>query len=237
MEKQYKHDFTEGFRNGVPIFLGYLSVSFGFGVKAVSGGLDWLTALLISFTNVTSAGQLQGLSIILASGSLMEMLIAEFVINIRYSLMSIVLTQKLDRTMSTLHRMIIGFGITDEVFAVANAKSGSVGRRYMYGLILLPLAGWSLGTLMGALAGTIMPPLVQDSMGILLYAMFIAIVLPPAGKSRAICFCVSIAAACSCLFSLVPFFSFMSSGYSVVASALIASVPAALLFPVKEEEA
>ena len=237
MEKQYKHDFTEGFRNGVPIFLGYLSVSFGFGVKAVSGGLDWLTALLISFTNVTSAGQLQGLSIILASGSLMEMLIAEFVINIRYSLMSIVLTQKLDRTMSTLHRMIIGFGITDEVFAVATAKSGSVGRRYMYGLILLPLAGWSLGTLMGALAGTIMPPLVQDSMGILLYAMFIAIVLPPAGKSRAICFCVSIAAACSCLFSLVPFFSFMSSGYSVVASALIASVPAALLFPVKEEEA
>ena len=237
MEKQYKHDFTEGFRNGVPIFLGYLSVSFGFGVKAVSGGLDWLTALLISFTNVTSAGQLQGLSIILASGGLMEMLIAEFVINVRYSLMSIVLTQKLDRTMSTLHRMIIGFGITDEVFAVANAKSGSVGRRYMYGLILLPLAGWSLGTLMGALAGTIMPPLVQDSMGILLYAMFIAIVLPPAGKSRAICFCVSLAAACSCLFSLVPFFSFMSSGYSVVASALIASVPAALLFPVKEEEA
>lgn len=236
MQKQSVHSFSEGVRDGLPIFLGYLSVSFGFGVKAVSGGLGWLTAVLISFTNVTSAGQLAGLDLILGHSAIVELILTEFVINVRYSLMSIVLTQKLDPTMHIPQRLLIGFGVTDEVFAMANAKSGTVGSRYLYGLLFLPLLGWSFGTLLGALAGTVMPKIVQSSMGIMLYAMFIAIVLPPASKSRAISFCVGVAALFSCIFSLVPLFSFMTSGYSVVASALIASVPAALIFPVKEEE-
>ena len=230
------HTFMEGIRDGVPICLGYISVSFGFGVLVVNGGLSALTAVIISLTNVTSAGQLAGLDIMLALGSLGELVLAEFIINVRYALMSISLTQKLDDSFTLMHRLTCGFAITDEIFGVAASKSGLINRRYMYGLISLPILGWVVGTALGAVAGSVLPQLVLDSMGIMLYAMFIAIVLPPATKSRAVALCVGISAALSAVFSLVPAFSFMTSGFSVVVCALIASIPVALRFPVADEE-
>lgn len=230
------YSFRDGLRDGIPICLGYLSVSFGFGVLVVNGGLSWLTAVLISLTNVTSAGQLAGLDIIIAGGAIIEIITTEFIINIRYALMSISLTQKLDSSFNLPNRLLCSFGMTDEIFGVASSKSGVIGARYMYGLISLPILGWTAGTLLGALAGSVLPEIVLSSMGIMLYAMFIAIVLPPATKSRAVAVCAVIAAACSVIFNLVPLFSFMTSGFSVVLSALIASVPVALIFPVKEAE-
>jgi len=231
-----KHTFSEGVRDGIPICLGYMSVSFGFGVLVVKGGLSWLTALLISVTNVTSAGQLAGLDIIIAGGALMEIITTEFIINIRYSLMSISLTQKLDSSFNLPGRLVCAFGITDEIFGVASSKDGTIGTNYMLGLISLPILGWAVGTLTGALAGDVLPEIVLNSLGIMLYAMFIAIVLPPATKNRAVAVCAVIAAFCSAVFNLVPSFSFMTSGFSVVVSALIASIPTAIVFPVKEEQ-
>lgn len=234
MQSQYS--FADGVRDGIPICLGYLSVSFGFGVLVVSGGFSWLTAVLISITNVTSAGQLAGLDIMIAGGALLELIMAEFIINIRYALMSISLTQKLDSSFTVPRRLVCAFSMTDEVFAVASSKCGPICANYMYGLISLPILGWTAGTLLGALAGSVLPEIVLSSLGIMLYAMFIAIVLPPATKSRAVALCVCIAAVCSAIFNLVPFFSFMTSGFSVVVCALIASVPVAAMFPVKEAE-
>ena len=204
--KASKLKFRHGLRDGLPIALGYLSVSFGFGISAVASGLSTLPALLISMTNLTSAGQVAGLSVICAAGPIIEMIMTQLIINLRYSLMGLSLTQKLDDTFNTLHRMAVSFFITDEIFAVASSKSGGVNRRYMYGLGFLPYIGWSLGTLLGAIAGELLPDDISSALGIAIYGMFVAIIVPPAKKDKGILFAVVLAAAVSCALKYIPLF-------------------------------
>ena len=228
--------FRQGLIDGVPIALGYISVSFGFGILCVKGGFSALTAVLISLTNVTSAGQLAGLGIMIAAGSLMEIIVTEFVINMRYALMSISLTQKLDASFTTPRRMVCAFAMTDEIFAVASSKDGTIGAKYFYGLMLLPVAGWVAGTALGALAGGILPESITNAMGIALYGMFLAIILPPATKSRAVALCVAIAAALSIILNVVPLFSAIPSGFAIVICAVVSGAVVSWLFPVADEE-
>lgn len=225
--------FKKGLTDGIAIALGYFSVSFGFGVMAIKAGLSILSAVGISLTNLTSAGQAAGVTVIAAGGTLVEMMLTQLVINLRYSLMGFSLSQKLDGTFNTPRRLIVSFGITDEIFAVAAAKEGMLTAKYMYGLITLPVVGWSLGTLFGAAAGAVLPSYISDVLGILLYGMFIAIVVPPAKKDRHVLFVVFLSIVFSLLIKYV--FTFISSGFAVIISAVAASVITALFFPVKEE--
>ena len=234
--KESYYKFSVGLKDGIPIALGYLSVSFGFGITAVNGGLSVFEALLISMTNLTSAGQVAGLSIILSCGTIIEMIMTQFIINLRYALMSLSLSQKLDHTFSTLHRFITSAGITDEIFAVASSKEKPIGIKYMYGLILMPYIGWSLGTLLGAVAGTFLPDMIKNALGIAIYAMFVAIVVPPARKNKGVLFCAAVAVALSCIFKYVPYINKVSSGFCVIICAIVSSVIAAILFPKKIEE-
>lgn len=227
--------FRHGLRDGLPIALGYLSVSFGFGISAVAKGLAILPTLLISMTNLTSAGQVAGLSVIAASGAVIELIMTELIINLRYSLMGLTLTQKLDDTFTTFHRMAVSFFITDEIYAVASSKSKGVNTLYMYGLGLLPYIGWSLGTLLGAVAGELLPADISSALGIAIYGMFVAIIVPPAKKERGILFSIIIAAALSCILKYVPVFSFITQGFAIIICALVAAALAALIFPVKED--
>lgn len=221
-----------GLWHGVPIALGYLSVSFGFGIMAVRAGLSILAAVGISMTNLTSAGQAAGVGIIAAGGTLIEMALTQLVINIRYSLMGISLSQKLDSSFNIPHRLFVSFGITDEIFAVASSQRGLICPSYMYGLILISFLGWSSGTLLGAAAGQLLPTAVTDAMGIVLYGMFIAIVVPSAKEKRS----VLCAAVIAILFSMcfTYFLEFISDGFAVIISAVIAAALAALVFPFEE---
>ena len=221
-------------RDGIPTALGYLSVSFGFGILAINLGLSVFEAVLISITNLTSAGQVAGVGIIAAGGTLIEMLLTQLVLNIRYSLMGLSLSQKLDRKFNTFRRMVISFGITDENFAVAYSQTTPITPAYMYGMILVSAAGWTLGTLLGAVAGNILPTSLTAAMGILVYGMFIAIIIPPARKSRGILAAVVIGAACSIVIKYA--FSFISSGFSVIISAVIAATVCAIFFPLPIED-
>ncbi len=226
------YTYRHGLRDGVPIGLGYLSVSFGFGIAVVSAGLHPLIALIISMTNETSAGQVAGLSIILAAGPLLEMALTQLIINVRYSLMAISLSQRLDQSFSTPWRMLLAFSITDEIFAVASTKQERVGVRYFAGLSTAPYIGWTMGTLLGALAGTLLPDILRNSLGLMLYGMFLAIILPPARRERGVLFAVCVAVGLSCTFYYVPLFDFLSSGFALIISAVIAAALAALIFPV-----
>ena len=229
--------FMEGLRDGIPIGLGYLSVSFSFGISAVSKGISWLAATIISMTNLTSAGQVAGLTIISAAGTLLEMALAQLIINMRYSLMSLSLSQRLDSSFTLPHRFLASFGITDEIFAAASGKGRDITPSYMYGIISLPFVCWSLGTLLGGIAGSIMPDMLRNSLGIAIYGMFIAIFIPPARKSVGVLVTVAIAAGLSCCFTFIPVFEQLSSGFAVIICTLSASAAAALLFPRKEAEA
>ncbi|MDE6745142.1 MAG: AzlC family ABC transporter permease [Oscillospiraceae bacterium] len=226
-----KLGFKEGLADGVPIGLGYLSVSFSFGIAAVTQGVSALAATVVSMTNLTSAGQVAGLSIITAAGTLLEMALAQLIINMRYALMSLSLSQKLDAGFTTPHRFLAAFGITDEIFAVASGKPKEITPRYMYGLILLPLLCWSLGTLLGGIAGSVLPEMLRSALGIAIYGMFIAIFIPPARKSAGVLVTVIISAAMSCGLRYIPLFSHVSSGFAIIICTLAASAAGAIWFP------
>lgn len=225
-----RSEYLKGFKDGLPIGLGYLSVSFAFGITAVNMGIPPIAAILISMTCVTSAGQVAGIGAIAASGSLVEIALAQLIINLRYSLMSLSLSQKLCKKYSLFHRLTTSFGVTDEVFAVASARTGEVTPPYMYGLITLPYIMWSAGTALGALLGGILPDIVKSALGIAIYGMFIAIVVPPAKRFKGVLIVALMAAALSCIFKFVPFLDVLS-GFSVIICTVIAAAAGALLFP------
>lgn len=228
--------YKKGLLDGLPIGLGYFPISFGFGISTVNLGLKALYAILISVTNLTSAGQVAGVSVIVAAGTLIEMALTQLVINLRYSLMGIALSQKLSATFGNLNRFILSFFITDEIFAVAAIKKVALTPIYMYGLVTMPMIGWSLGTACGAVLGSMLPGDITAALGIAIYGMFIAIVVPPSKKDRGVFIAVIFAAAINCIIKYVPLFKAVTPGFAIIICAVAASAFAALVMPYKETE-
>ncbi|MGN0632398.1 MAG: AzlC family ABC transporter permease [Oscillospiraceae bacterium] len=226
--------FFKGAAHGIPIMLGYLSVSFGFGIMAVNCGLSVLEAVIISAANLTSAGQAAGVTVIAAGGTLAEMALTQLTINLRYALMSLSLSQKLDGSFNMPKRLAVSYGITDEIFAVASAQPGKIRSSYMAGLIAVSFVGWVTGTFLGAAAGRLLPKALTDAMGIVLYGMFIAIVVPQSRRSKKVLAVAVAAAGISCLFKYL--LTFVSSGFAVIISAVVSAAVGAALFPISESE-
>jgi predicted branched-subunit amino acid permease len=200
-------------------------------------GLTVLQGAVMSLSNVTSAGEFAGLNIIAAGGTLLELILTQFIINLRYALMSLSLSQKLSEDMKWWQRLVIAFANTDEIFAVAMAHQKSLTFPYMVGLQSLPIAGWTLGTVLGSVAAGLMPQSVSTAMSVALYGMFIAIVLPAARKSRAVMLVAALAIIISCCLYYIPVFSFISDGIRIILVTVAAAGVGAVLFPVKKEEA
>ena len=222
-----KESFKQGITDGIPIALGYLAVSFTFGMMAVQGGLSIWQAVLISLTNLTSAGQFAGLDIIIAGGSLWEMALTQLIINLRYCLMSFSLSQKLRRDETWGHRYGVAFGVTDEIFGVSASKPGKVSAFYNYGVMSVAIPGWTIGTLLGAISGSILPNFIMSALGVAIYGMFLAVIIPPSKKNKAV----------SALFAWVPVLSKVSSGFVIIITTILVAGLAAWLCPVDEENA
>lgn len=235
-QKHVQNSFAQGIRDGIPIGLGYLSVSFTFGMLAVAKGLPVWAAVAISMTNLTSAGQFAGLDIILASASYFEMALTQLIINMRYALMSVSMSQKLEKGVGFFRRLGIAFGITDEIFAVATTQEGFIGTKYTKALLCAPYIGWTLGTLLGAVAGKLLPSSFQSALGIAIYGMFIAIIIPAVKKSLPVFVVVLIAVAMSCLFRYIPCLSGVSGGFVIIICAVVAAAVGALWRPLLNEE-
>ncbi len=224
-------DWKRGMQDGIPIALGYVSVSFTFGLMAVASGMTWWQALLISMTNLTSAGQFAGLEIMVAGGAMIEMALTQLVINLRYALMSISLSQKVDSTVDTLNRLAIGFGVTDEIFAVAVSRKKAASKSYMYGLIAIPYIGWAAGTALGAVLGGVLPDIVCNALGIAIYGMFLAIIIPQGRDDKNSMKVILIAVVLSCCFRWLPVLNRLSSGFVIIICAVVASAVGAWLYP------
>lgn len=226
--------FRRGLNAGLPIGLGYFSVSLSFGILAISYGFTWWQAVLISMACVTSAGQFAGIGIMCSPGQYIAMLVSQLTINVRYSMMGVSLSQKVDSRFGKIWRWILGFFITDEIFAVAAAER-ELTRPFFLGLTVLPYTGWALGTLCGALVGNILPQRLMNALCIALYGMFVAIVVPVAKKEKPVLAVVVLAMAVSCLFTWLPGLKDISSGISVSLCAILAAALGAAVFPVKED--
>lgn len=236
MKSESKKLYRYGLKKGLPIAFGYVPVSFTFGLTAVSGGLPvWLT-IFISLTNLTSAGQFAGTNLIIQGAGFMEITLTTFIINIRYMLMSLSLSQKIENKITIRQRLVFAFGITDETFSVASMEQGKLSNEYMLGLITAPIAGWTIGTALGALVCSALPAPAASAMGIALYGMFIAIIIPPARKSKEVVMVLAISITITCLLKYIPFFAFISSGFRIIIATVIAAGVCAVIAPVKEEE-
>ena len=229
------NEYRNGVSRGLPVGMGYFSVSFGFGAMAVSQGLSTMDATLISLTNLTSAGQFAGLTVIVAMATLWEMVLTQLIINSRYALMSLALSQRMGQRIGLLPRLVIAFFNTDEIFALAMARKEPLTIPFMLGLGTLPIVGWTTGTLCGALAGSVLPASIQAALGVMLYGMFVAIVVPPAKQNRPVLICVVLAMVLSTLFTIVPLLRQTSAGIAIVICTVAAAALCAWLFPVSEE--
>lgn len=229
-------NFKTGLRRGFPVGVGYFSVSFGFGALAAVQGIRALDATLISLTNVTSAGQFAGLTLIAAGATLWEMVLTMIVVNSRYALMSLALGQRLGPEVGFLPRMAVAFFNTDEIFALVMAERMQLPPSFVVGVGLLPVLGWAGGTLLGALAGAALPMALRTALGVMLYGMFIAVVAPVARRERPVLIAVILALICSCLFAWVPGLREVSFGVSIVVCTVAASAVCAVLFPVSDDE-
>lgn len=227
--------FQKGVKDGIPIALGYFAVSFTLGITAKNAGLTALQAMLASFTLNASAGEFAGFTLIAAGASYLEVAIMEFVANARYLLMSCALSQKIPSDTPLLHRLIIGYDVTDEIFGISIAVPGKLNPFYTFGAIAIAVPGWSIGTYLGVVMGNILPANIVSALSVGLYGMFIAIIIPPARKSNIIAGIVAVSMAASFAFAKLPLVSNISSGVRTILLTVMISALAAYFFPVKEE--
>lgn len=228
--------WKKGVKDGFPICLGYIAVSFTFGIMAKKMGLSLFQAVLISGTNFTSAGQFAGLDVIVAGGTYFEMAMTQLIINLRYCLMSCSLSQKIDPNAKFFHRFLIAFGNTDEVFGVSSSVEGKLKPVYSYGVISVALLGWVFGTLLGVVSGNILSDRILSALGVALYGMFIAIVIPPARENKVLRGIVLVSVILSFLFSKISLFAKISSGFKIIILTIVIAGIAAALFPVEDEK-
>ena len=231
-----RQKFQQGLKDGLPICLGYFPVSFAYGMSVVLSGMPAWAAVLISLTNLTSAGQFAGSSLMLAGGSYLEIAVTTVVINIRYFLMSLAMSQKTDKKMTWIQRLLVSFGITDEIFAVSMQAEEKLTASYMAGLILTPVIGWSGGTLAGGILTSFLPTILANALNIALYGMFIAIIVPPAKHLKSVRVVLAISVVLSCLFAWLPLLKNISSGFVIIICTILAAAFGAKFFPGEEAE-
>lgn len=230
-----RYYYKLGIKNGMPICLGYLAVSFTLGITARNAGMTAWQAMLASLTVNASAGQYAGFTVIAAQGTYLEMAVMELVANIRYLLMSASLSQKFAPETGLLHRLLVGFDVTDEIFGVSVSVPDRLNPFYNYGMMTVAIPGWSLGTFFGVVMGNILPTGIVSALSVGLYGMFIAIIIPPAKKNRVLSVLIVISMTASFIVSRLPLFAGISSGMKTILLTVIIAGLAAILFPVKEE--
>lgn len=237
MQDNLSHsDTLRGLRDGLPIGLGYFAVAFSLGITAKNAGLSPFQGFVASFLNHASAGEYALFTLIGENAAFFEVALVIFITNIRYLLMSAALSQKLSPDTPMLHRVLVGFGITDEIFGLGIAEKGRLSVRYILTAFLLADIMWSSGTFSGIVAGNILPAAVVSALSVAIYGMFLAIIIPPARKNRVIFALVAVSFALSLLFSVAPLLSDLSSGTKTMVLTIAISAAAALLFPVKDEK-
>lgn len=229
-------NLKNGMKDGIPIGLGYFAVSFTFGILAKKAGLTWFQAVLMSLTNLTSAGQFSALALIGTSSTCLELAFTQLIINLRYCLMSCALSQKMDSKTASIHRFLVAYGITDEIFGVSVCKDGKLKPFYNYGLMSIAIAGWTLGTYVGVVCGNILPERIMSALSITLYGMFIAVIIPPSKGNKTLMGIITLSAALSLLLTKITVYNYISPGFKIITLTVMIAGIAAILFPIKQAD-
>ena len=230
-----KQAALEGVKDGVPIALGYFAVSFSLGIFAKKVGVDVIQGIINSFLNHASAGEYAVYSMIGAGATYVEMAIMTLVVNARYLLMSTALSQKVHPDTPMIHRIGIGFHVTDELFAISLNRPGYVNPFYCYGAFLIAAFGWCAGTAIGIVAGGILPLRIVSAFSVALYGMFLACIMPAARNNRVVAITIICCFILSYLATVLPGISQISGGTRTIILTIVISTVVAILFPYPEE--
>ncbi len=233
--KDKSSPFFSGLRDGIPIALGYFAVSFALGITAKKVGLSAPASGLMSALMIASAGEFAALNVIAESAPYLEMVAAMLIINLRYLLLSCSLSQKFSEKTPFFHRFFVGFFVTDEIAGISFAREGHLIPSYVYGAAAISVPAWVAGTVLGVLAGEILPPALSSALGVALYGMFLAIIVPPARKEKFLALLVAVSMLCSFAAERLPVVGSLSSGIRIILLTLLLSAAAALIKPRKEE--
>ena len=228
--------YLRGLRDGLPIGLGYFAVSFGLGISCRAAGLSAVQSFFLSLLNNASAGEYGGITVIAADSGFLVMALMMLVVNARYMLMSCALSQRLSPDTPLVWRMIIGFDLTDELFAIAVARPGDLEVWYYFGAMCAAMPCWSVGTALGVLAGSVMPEWAVSGCSVMLYGMFIAIIVPVGKQNRVVLGCIAVSFLCSYLASVLPLTRGLSEGLRILILTVVIAAAAAVLFPHKEDD-
>ncbi len=231
---QNKTAFKDGLKDGTPIGLGYFAVSFSLGIVARNAGLTPFQGLLASFLCNASAGEHVGFTMIAASATYIEIALAILIANARYLLMSCALSQKAAPDLPLHHRMIVAFDITDELFGITIARDGYLNPYYTYGAMTTSIPFWAIGTMLGVIAGNLLPLRLVSALSVALYGMFLAVIIPPARKDKVITGIIVISFALSLAASYIPYICDLAEGTRTVILTVIIASAAAILFPKTE---
>ncbi|MBR4231661.1 MAG: AzlC family ABC transporter permease [Oscillospiraceae bacterium] len=235
-EKNNRAVFLRGMRDGLPIGLGYLAVSFSLGIAARNIGMTALQGFIMSWFGVASAGEYAAMTVIGAAAPYIEMVLVSLIANARYLLMSFALSQRLDPKLSVLHRLLIGYAVTDELFGIAVAQQKPLEPAYSYGSYTVAIPMWAIGTALGVVAGNILPQSIVSALSVALFGMFIAVIIPPAKQNRVVLLFVTLSFAASYAASRLPLISSLSGSARVIILTLVLGAAAAVFFPVKPDE-
>lgn len=235
MKENFKW-YKRGIKDGIPIALGYFAVAFTLGIVAKNSGLSATQALIATGLTNASAGAYAAFTVIAEDSGYLQMALTQLIVNARYLLMAFALSQKLAPKTSTIHRCLVAFDVTDEIFGISIAQKGNLNPFYNYGASTVSIPGWALGTYFGVLLGNILPTNVVSALSVGLYGMFLAIVIPPARKNRILAVLVVISMLSSFTFDKISYFSNISEGMKVIILTVVISLLAAVFFPVKEDE-
>lgn len=236
IKESKSQNYFNGMKMGIPIGLGYLAVSFSLGIMAKKSGLTGFQAALTSLLLNASAGEYAAFTLIASAAGYIEIAIMEFVANARYLLMSCALSQKLSQKTTLWQRLVMGIAITDEMFGVSMSRPHKVSAYFYFGMMSVAMPCWSLGTYLGVVMGNILPQNIVSALGVGLYGMFLASIIPPARKNKIILMIVTVSMAMSFICSLIPLFKNLSDGTIVIILTVIISSLAAILFPIKEDD-
>lgn len=229
-------ELLNGMRDGIPIGLGYFAVAFALGITARNAGITAIQGFVMSMLNNASAGEYAGIAAIKANAPYLELALLMLITNARYLLMSCALSQRVDPKLSIWHRMLIGFDITDELFGIGIAYKAPLNPYYMYGAYLIAIPGWAGGTAVGIIAGNLLPAMIVNALSAAIFGMFIAVIVPPARKNKAILVLILVSFAVSGLFAIIPVIATLSESLRIIILTLLIAVTAAIIRPISDEE-
>ena len=231
MNREFKH----GFKLALPIGIGYFAVAFSLGIAAKNAGLTAFQGFIASLFENASAGEYAGFSLIAVQATYVEVMLMTLIANARYLLMAFAMSTRLDPDLSMRHRLTIAFDVTDELFAISIARPGNISPYFYYGAMCASMPLWAAGTAVGIMAGSILPEAVVSALGVALFGMFIACIIPEAKKNKLVAVIIAISFLFSWLFGVLPLLSEISTGMRTIILTVVLSAAAALIFPAKEE--